>query len=91
MLGGCGANSTPYARDPPQWPGWLEGETATAVDHRSRSPLSELPYEALTQLVLIEAAAAFSELTLTNRDDQSRLVCEAVADVDHRHAEHDED
>lgn len=53
--------------------------------------LSELPYEALTQLVLIEAAAAFSELTLTNRDDQSRLVCEAVTDVDHRHAEHDED
>ena len=32
--------------------------------------IPDLPYDLLATLVFIEAAAAFSELTLTNRDDE---------------------
>jgi Asp-tRNA(Asn)/Glu-tRNA(Gln) amidotransferase A subunit family amidase len=61
-------------------PAWFEGKGATAVDHHALDALREtgaqlvevrlpdLQYGLLTPLVFIEAAAAFAELTLTQRD-----------------------
>ncbi len=63
-------------------PAWFEGEAVTEVDRRALEAvratgaelvevkIADLPYDLLTTLVFIEAAAAFSELTLTNRDDE---------------------
>jgi Asp-tRNA(Asn)/Glu-tRNA(Gln) amidotransferase A subunit family amidase len=62
-------------------PAFFEGVGATDVDRRALDAVRELgvklvevsfpdlPLAALNQLVTIEAAAAFSELTLSNRDD----------------------
>ncbi len=62
-------------------PAFFEGVGATDVDRRALAAMRELgvtlvevsfpdlPLAALNQLVTIEAAAAFSELTLSNRDD----------------------
>jgi Asp-tRNA(Asn)/Glu-tRNA(Gln) amidotransferase A subunit family amidase len=62
-------------------PAFFEGVGATDVDCRALAAMRDLgvklvevsfpdlPLAALTQLVTIEAAAAFSELTLSNRDD----------------------
>ncbi|MGB6488725.1 MAG: amidase [Steroidobacteraceae bacterium] len=63
-------------------PAWFESKKATSVDHHALDALREtgaqvvevrmpdLPYGLLTPLVFIEAAAAFSQLTLTHRDDE---------------------
>jgi len=63
-------------------PAFFEGVGSTDVDRNALAALRDigvtlvevsfpdLPLAALNQLVTIEAAAAFSELTLTNRDDQ---------------------
>lgn len=63
-------------------PAWFESNKATAVDNHALDALREtgaqvvevrmpdLPYGLLTPLVFIEAAAAFSQLTLTHRDDE---------------------
>ena len=63
-------------------PAWFEGDAATEVDRRALQAVREigaqlvevkipdLPYDLLSTLVFIEAAAAFSELTLSNRDDE---------------------
>ncbi|MGH8288903.1 MAG: amidase [Steroidobacteraceae bacterium] len=63
-------------------PAWFEGKGVTAVDHHALAALREtgaqvvevklpdLPYGLLTPLVFLEAAAAFTELTLTHRDDE---------------------
>jgi len=63
-------------------PAWFEAKDATPVDHHALDALREtgaevvevrlpdLPYDLLTPLVFLEAAAAFSELTLTHRDDE---------------------
>lgn len=71
-------------------PAWFEGENVTEVERRALEAarslgasmvevsLPELPYDALTQLVLIEAAAAFSELTLGNRDDELKWQSDAA-------------
>ena len=62
-------------------PSWFEGAQATEVDRLALRTLKEtevelvevrlpdLPYEALTVLIDVEAAAAFEELTVSNRDD----------------------
>ncbi|MBS0421960.1 MAG: amidase [Proteobacteria bacterium] len=61
---------------------WFEGTAVTEVDRRALQAVrdtgaelvevnvQDLPYDLLSTLVFIEAAAAFSELTLTNRDDE---------------------
>jgi Asp-tRNA(Asn)/Glu-tRNA(Gln) amidotransferase A subunit family amidase len=63
-------------------PEWFEGENATDVDRRALEAVRatgaklvevsvpKLPYSMLYQLVIIEAAAAFAELTFSNRDDE---------------------
>jgi Asp-tRNA(Asn)/Glu-tRNA(Gln) amidotransferase A subunit family amidase len=63
-------------------PAWFEAKDATPVDHRALDALREtgaqvvevrlpdLPYDLLTPLVFLEAAAAFSDLTFTHRDDE---------------------
>ena len=63
-------------------PAWFEGKGATPVDRHALDALREtgaqlvevrlpdLKYGLLTPLVFIEAAAAFSELTLTHRDEE---------------------
>ena len=63
-------------------PAWFEGKGATPVDRHALDALREtgaevvevsmpdLPFGLLTPLVFIEAAAAFSELTLTHRDEE---------------------
>lgn len=63
-------------------PAWFDGDDATDVDRRSLAAVRsigaklvevsvpDLPYSMLYQLVLAEAAAAFAELTLSNRDDE---------------------
>jgi Asp-tRNA(Asn)/Glu-tRNA(Gln) amidotransferase A subunit family amidase len=63
-------------------PEWFQGKGATPVDHHALDALREtgarlvevrLPdirYNLLTPLVFLEAAAAFSELTLTHRDEE---------------------
>jgi len=63
-------------------PAWFEGAAVTEVDRRALQAVRDtgaelvevnvqtLPYDLLSTLVFIEAAAAFSELTLTNRDDE---------------------
>jgi Asp-tRNA(Asn)/Glu-tRNA(Gln) amidotransferase A subunit family amidase len=65
-------------------PAWFEGEAATDIDRRSLEAvratgaqlveiaLPDLPYALLYHLMLIEAAAAFSDLTFGNRDDELR-------------------
>jgi Asp-tRNA(Asn)/Glu-tRNA(Gln) amidotransferase A subunit family amidase len=63
-------------------PEWFEGKDATSVDRHALEALREtgaqlvevrmpqLPYDLLTPLVFLEAAAAFSRLTLTHRDNE---------------------
>jgi Asp-tRNA(Asn)/Glu-tRNA(Gln) amidotransferase A subunit family amidase len=63
-------------------PAWFEGKGVTSVDQHALAALREtgaevievkmpdLPYALLTPLVFLEAAAAFTELTLTHRDDE---------------------
>jgi Asp-tRNA(Asn)/Glu-tRNA(Gln) amidotransferase A subunit family amidase len=63
-------------------PAWFEDKGATDVDRHALAALREtgaqvvevklpdLPYALLTPLVFLEAAAAFTELTLTHRDDE---------------------
>jgi Asp-tRNA(Asn)/Glu-tRNA(Gln) amidotransferase A subunit family amidase len=63
-------------------PAWFEGKGVTAVEQHALAALREtgaqvievkmpdLPYGLLTPLVFLEAAAAFTELTLTHRDDE---------------------
>jgi Asp-tRNA(Asn)/Glu-tRNA(Gln) amidotransferase A subunit family amidase len=63
-------------------PAWFEAKDATPVDRHALDALREtgaqvievqlpdLPYDLLTPLVFLEAAAAFSELTLTHRDNE---------------------
>lgn len=63
-------------------PAWFEGKHATSVDRHALGALREtgaqlvevrmpdLPYRLLTPLVFLEAAATFSELTLTHRDEE---------------------
>ena len=65
-------------------PEWFDGPHATSVDRHALQALREtgakltevrlpaLPYELLTPLVFLEAAAAFSELTLSHRDEELR-------------------
>ncbi|HTX05679.1 MAG TPA: amidase [Steroidobacteraceae bacterium] len=65
-------------------PAWFEDKGATDVDRHALAALREtgaqvvevklpdLPYGLLTPLVFLEAAAAFTELTLTHRDDELR-------------------
>lgn len=62
-------------------PAWFDGAHATEVDRRALETLAEtgaelvevnlpdLPYETLGILIDVEAAAAFEELTLSDRDD----------------------
>ena len=63
-------------------PAWFEGKGVTAVEQHALAALRatgaqvvevklpDLPYGLLTPLVFLEAAAAFTELTLTHRDDE---------------------
>jgi len=63
-------------------PKWFEGESATDLDRAALEAtrrtgvtlveieLSDLPYATLLTILLVEAAAAFDELTLSNRDDE---------------------
>lgn len=63
-------------------PAWFEGEEASDLDRRaleaSRAAgldlvevkLPDWPYQALLTVLLVEAAAAFEELTLSDRDDE---------------------
>lgn len=63
-------------------PAWFDAKSATSVDHHALDAvretgaqlvevkMPELPFGLLTPLVFIEAAAAFSQLTLTRRDDE---------------------
>lgn len=63
-------------------PAWFEEDGATALDHRAldaarqaglrlvRIELPDWPYQTLMTILTVEAAAAFEELTLTNRDDE---------------------
>lgn len=63
-------------------PAWFEAKDATPVDQHALDALRatgaqvvevhlpDLPYDLLTPLVFLEAAAAFSELTFTHRDDE---------------------
>jgi len=63
-------------------PAWFEDQSATSVDRHALAALRQtgaqvlevmlpdLPYGLLTPLVFLEAAAAFSQLTLTHRDDE---------------------
>ena len=63
-------------------PAWFESKDATPVDRHALDALREtgaqvvevhlpdLEYDLLTPLVFLEAAAAFSELTLTHRDEE---------------------
>jgi Asp-tRNA(Asn)/Glu-tRNA(Gln) amidotransferase A subunit family amidase len=63
-------------------PEWFADKKATAVDHDALAALRntgaqvvevhmpDLPFALLTPLVFLEAAAAFSQLTLTHRDEQ---------------------
>jgi Asp-tRNA(Asn)/Glu-tRNA(Gln) amidotransferase A subunit family amidase len=65
-------------------PAWFEAREATSVDRHALEALRatgaqlvevrmpDLPYDLLTPLVFIEAAAAFSRLTLSHRDDELR-------------------
>jgi len=63
-------------------PAWFEDQSATSVDRHALAALRQtgaqvlevmlpdLPYGLLTPLVFLEAAAAFSQLTLTHRDNE---------------------
>lgn len=63
-------------------PAWFEDKKATSVDHHALETLRatgaqvvevkmpDLEYGLLTPLVFLEAAAAFTQLTLTHRDDE---------------------
>ena len=63
-------------------PAWFEGKGVTAVEHHALEALRatgaqvievkmpDLPYGLLTPLVFLEAAASFSQLTLTHRDEE---------------------
>ncbi|MBK5911820.1 amidase [Rhodothalassium salexigens] len=65
-------------------PAWFEADDATDVDRAALAALRDLgvtlrevslpdlPYGALTRVVTAEAAAAFEELTLSDRDDSLR-------------------
>jgi Asp-tRNA(Asn)/Glu-tRNA(Gln) amidotransferase A subunit family amidase len=71
-------------------PAFFEGDGATDVDRRALAAMREtgvtlveisfpdLPLAALRQLVSIEAAASFSELTLSNRDDTLKWQADAA-------------
>lgn len=63
-------------------PSWFEGRAANELDRTALDRLSGLdvemvpvklpdrPYDSLMTILLIEAASAFEELTLSNRDDE---------------------
>ena len=63
-------------------PGWFEGDRATDIDRAALDALKKLglelveielpdwPYGMLMTILTVEAASAFEELTLSNRDDE---------------------
>ncbi len=63
-------------------PKWFEGKSATDLDRAALEAtrrtgvklveieLPDLPYGTLLTILLVEAAAAFDDLTLSNRDDE---------------------
>ncbi|MFG0329777.1 MAG: amidase [Phycisphaerales bacterium] len=63
-------------------PSWFEGRRVTDFDKQALDyardlgaelieiELPDWPYDALMSILMVEAAAAFEELTLTNRDDE---------------------
>lgn len=65
-------------------PAWFDGADNHAIDRHVFETLARLganmvpitipdhPYDALLSILLVEAAAAFEQLTLTNRDDELR-------------------
>lgn len=63
-------------------PAWFEGRSANDIDRAALEKLKSLgvelvevklperPYDALMTILIVEAASAFEELTLSNRDDE---------------------